>query len=100
MRHLLVGGLCAMGLDESGQYLLTVSHSGRAVFATRTWQLVARDTAVVFPVGGCCEGIGPVSGRSVAVQTRDETRPAIRLRCGAFELLGESDGVTITAARP
>jgi hypothetical protein len=100
MRHLLVGGLCAMGLDESGQFLLTVSHSGRAVFSTRTWERVARDTAVVYPVAGCCDGIGPLSGRSIAVQVRDETRPAFRLRCGAFELVGESDGVTITAARP
>ena len=35
-----------MGLDESGQYLLTVSHSGRAVFSTRTWERIARDAGV------------------------------------------------------
>ena len=57
MRHLLVGGLCAMGLDESGQFLPTVSHA-------------------------VC----------------DERREAIRLRCGSYELLGESDGIAITEA--
>ena len=88
-----------MGLDESGQYLLTVSHSGRAVFSTRTWERIARDAGVVYPAAGRCTGIGPLSGHSVAVQVRDETRPTIRLLCGPFELVGESDGVTIAAAR-
>jgi hypothetical protein len=69
------------------------------VFSTQTWERVARDTGVVHPDAGRCAGIGPLSGRSVAVQVRDETRPTIRLRCGALELVGESDGVTIAAAR-
>jgi hypothetical protein len=41
-KHLLVGGLVAMGFDNTGKYLLTVSHSGRGVFVTETWKPVAR----------------------------------------------------------
>jgi hypothetical protein len=43
LRYLHVGGLVAMRFDPSGEYLLRVSHSGRGVFSTRTWERVARD---------------------------------------------------------
>jgi hypothetical protein len=96
VRHLLVGGLVAMGLDDSHEYLLTVSHSGRALFSTRTWDRIARDYTVVYPSGGRCTGIGPLAGRSIVVLERDEVTDAIRIRSDVFDLLGESDGVTVT----
>jgi len=35
-KYLFVGGLVAMGFDPSGKFLLTITHSGRGVFATET----------------------------------------------------------------
>jgi hypothetical protein len=51
-KHLFVGGLVAMGFDATGQFLLTVSHSGRGVFAVGTWERVARDTELAYPDAG------------------------------------------------
>jgi hypothetical protein len=39
--YLHVGGLVAVAFDETGRYLLTVSHAGRGVFDTATWQCCA-----------------------------------------------------------
>ena len=49
-KYLLVGGLVAMGFDRSGQFLFTVTHSGRGVFSVGDWQRVARDHALAYPV--------------------------------------------------
>ena len=49
MQYLHVGGLVAMGFDASGNYLLTISHAGRGVFSTRTWERVARDPELAYP---------------------------------------------------
>lgn len=97
--HLLVGGLLAMGFDATGKYLLTVSHSGRGVFSTETWERVARDQEVVYPAGGKVMGIGPISGQAISVVERDETRERIDIPSpdGSHQLIGESDGVTITS---
>jgi hypothetical protein len=67
VRYLHVGGLVAMGFDPSGEYLLTISHAGRGVFSTRTWERVARDPATAYPEGGYGFGIGPIAGVPVAV---------------------------------
>jgi len=45
-KHPFIGGLVAGGFDSAGEYLLTVSHSGRGVFSTATRERVARDTAL------------------------------------------------------
>jgi hypothetical protein len=97
-KHLLVGGLVAMGFDVTGNFLLTVSHSGRGVFSTGTWERVARDTQLAYPSGARAIGIGPLEGQVIAVMERDETRDRIELRSpdGKHLLIGESDGITIT----
>jgi hypothetical protein len=41
-KHLFIGGLVAADFDSTGAYLLTVSHSGRGVFSTDSWERVAR----------------------------------------------------------
>lgn len=56
-----------MGFDPSGEYLLTISHSGRGVFSTRTWERVARDSALTYPEDDHGVGIGPIASVSVAV---------------------------------
>jgi hypothetical protein len=95
---LFVGGLVAMGFDPSGRFLLTVSHSGRGVFETDSWKRVARDTKVIYPDKGQIEGIGPLAGMSIPVDYRDNTKEQIIMKSpdGRYNLLGESDGVTVT----
>jgi len=87
-----------MGFDTSGKFLLTVSHSGRGVFTTDTWQRVARDTQVAYPEGGKAVGIGPIQGEVITVTERDERRDRIEIQSpdGKHNLVGESDGITIT----
>jgi hypothetical protein len=95
--HLLIGGLVAMGFDASGKFLLTVSHSGRAVFSVENWQRVARDASLAYPNDGVVIGIGPIDGEQVAVLTRDEKKERIEMKSpdGRFHLVGESDGVCV-----
>jgi len=97
-KHLFVGGLVAMGFDPSGQFLLTVTHSGRGVFATETWERVARDPTLAYPDAGKAVGIGPIDGQVIDVQERDERRDQIVMQSpdGRFRLLGESEGITIS----
>ncbi|MEX0726212.1 MAG: hypothetical protein WD065_08085 [Planctomycetaceae bacterium] len=66
-KHLFIGGLVAAGFDASGAYLLTVSHSGRGVFETTTWERVARDIHLAYPENGRAIGIGPIDGVSIPV---------------------------------
>src|ERR1700677_267223 len=93
-KHLLVGGLVAMGFDASGKFLLAVTHSGRGVFSTETWQRVARDTALAYPTDGKAVGIGPIDGQIISVEERDERRERIEMQTpdGRFHLVGESGG--------
>ena len=96
-KYLFVGGLVAMGFDETGAYLLTVTHSGRGVFDTRTWERVARDKQFAYPEEQMAEGIGPLDGQRIPVLERDETKERIEINSpdGRFRLIGESDGITI-----
>jgi hypothetical protein len=97
--YLNIGGLVAAGFNESGEYLLTVSHSGRGVFATGTWSRVARDGTVAYPIAGCVMGIGPIAGESVAVSEMNYQTEELSLSSpnGMFNLSYESGTVTITS---
>jgi hypothetical protein len=97
-KYLLVGGLVAMGFDSTGKFLLTVSHSGRGVFSTDTWERVARDSKLCYPEDGKSRGIGPLDGQVIEVVKRDETRDTIEMTSpdGKHRLIGESDKITIT----
>ena len=70
-RHLNIGGLVAAGFDTSGEYLLAVSHSGRGVFSTQTWERVSRDNEISYPENGVAIGIGPIEGQPIAVAEID-----------------------------
>jgi hypothetical protein len=97
-KHLLVGGLVAMGFDATGKYLLTVTHSGRGVFTTDTWERVSRDSALAYPIDGKAVGIGPIDGQLITVEERDERCDRIEIQSpdGRCRLVGESDGITVT----
>ncbi len=97
-KFLFVGGLVAMGFDNTGKYLLTVSHSGRGVFDTNTWERVARDSELAYPDQDIAIGIGPIEGQNLTVISRDENRNEMDLRSPNNDcfLHGESDGITVT----
>jgi hypothetical protein len=62
-----IGGLVAAGLDPSEAFLLTVSHAGRGIFSTATWERVARDETLAYPEDGHAVGIGPLASISIPV---------------------------------
>ena len=66
-KYLHIGGLVAAGFDPTGAYLLTVSHDGRGVFATASWERVARDSTLAYPKDGHAIGIGPIEGLSIPI---------------------------------
>jgi hypothetical protein len=69
--YIRIGGLVAAGFDSRGEYLLTITHSGRGVFATRTWERVARNYDLAYPEAGVGIGIGPIDGQSIPVTEMD-----------------------------
>jgi len=97
-KHLFVGGLVAMGFDETGRYLLTITHSGRGVFSTDTWMRVSRDNSLAYPADGRAVGIGPIDGQKISVEERNEQKERIELQSpnSKFRLIGESDTIAIT----
>jgi hypothetical protein len=97
--YLFIGGLVAAGFDASGAYLLTISHSGRGVFATRTWKRVARDPGLAYPESGVGVGIGPIEGQSIPVTEMDYDLERMQLVSpdGRTTLDCESSGITVTS---
>src|SRR5262245_21419165 len=95
-KHLFIGGLVAAGFDSSGQYLLTVSHSGRGVFSTATWERVARDTALAYPEVGVAVGNGPLDGVSVPVREIDYATGLLRFASPDGRLSFDYEDGTLT----
>lgn len=87
----------AAGFDASGAYLLTITHSGRGVFSTSTWERVARDTSLAYPEAGTGTGIGPIAGQTIPVTEMDYQRGAMRLTSpdGRITLDCESSGIAV-----
>lgn len=96
--YLHVGGLVAMGFDESGEYLLTISHSGRGLFSTEDWQRVARDRELAYPQDGCGIGIGPVAGKVIPVTEKDYDTEELRVVTPDGLYMLDYDSGTITIA--
>lgn len=72
-KYLHVGGLVAAGFDSRGTFLLTVSHSGRGLYAVGTWECVARDYTLIYPNQGRVLGIGPIQDQIIeVVETHNE----------------------------
>jgi hypothetical protein len=95
--YLHIGGLVAVGCDPSGAYLLVISHSGRGVFSTRTWERVARDYDLAYPEGGIGIGIGPITGEAIPVTEMDYDTGRLGMISpdGKIELAGESSGIAV-----
>ena len=100
-KNLFIGGLVAAGFDPSGDYLLTVSHSGRGVFSTKTWERVARDVALAYPTGGLAIGIGPIDGLSIPITEIDYDTGFLRFSSpdGSTSFEYESGTLTVSNER-
>src|SRR5687767_6070205 len=88
--QLFIGGLVAAGFDKTGDYLLTISHSGRGVFSTKSWMRIARDHELSYPNDGVGIGIGPIHGEEVPVVEMD-------LHSEQFKLLRKVTGSCLLA---
>lgn len=93
---LLVGGLVAVGFDRTGQYMLTVSHSGRGIFSTKTWARVSRDPVLAYPEDGVAVGIGPIQDEKIAVAELDSDHEIdVETPDGRYKLHCAGDGVRV-----
>jgi hypothetical protein len=99
-KHLFIGGLVAAGFDTSGTYLLTISHSGRGVFDTATWERVVRDSHLSYSEKGLAIGIGPIQGLSIPVHEIDYDTEQLRFSSpdGKLNFVYEEGTLTITDA--
>jgi hypothetical protein len=99
-QFLHIGGLIAAGFDPDVAYLLTISHSGRGLFSTRSWQRVARSVGLAYPIDGVGVGIGPIEGHAIAVTEMDfdTGRMSLVSPDGRIILECESDGIVVTVA--
>lgn len=96
-RYLHIGGVVAVGFDATGAYLLVITHSGRGVFSTDTWERVARDTELAYPVGGVGVGIGPIAGQPVPLTEMNYDTGEMRVvgPGGRFVLECASSGIAV-----
>ena len=95
--YLHIGGVVAVGFDPSGEYLLTITHAGRGVFSTRTWERLARSIELAYPENGIGVGIGPIDGQAIAVTEMDYNLGRMRVVSpdGRFVLECESSGIAV-----
>lgn len=98
-RYLHIGGVVAVGFDATGEYLLVITHSGRGVFSTRTWERVARNTDLAYPSGGVGVGIGPIAGQAIPVSEMAYEAGHMRAVSadGRIVLVCESSGIAVSA---
>jgi hypothetical protein len=98
--YLHIGGLVAAGFDPTGAYLLTITHSGRGVFSSQTWERVARDTKLAYPKAGVGVGIGPIDGQAIPVTGMDFNTGEMHLVSPDCRIVleCESSGIAVTAA--
>src|SRR5215467_2264320 len=96
MKHLFIGGLVAAGLDRTGVFLLAVSHSGRGVFSTTTWERVARDSEGAYPKDGYAIGIGPIQGERIPVTEMQHDTEELRFSSPDGRLSFQYNSGTLT----
>ena len=96
--YLNIGGLIAVGFDPTGEYMLTITHSGRGVYRTGSWERLARDIELAYPVSGVGIGIGPISGTDIPVSEINYDTGVLELRTPdrQFNIHYSEGTVTIT----
>lgn len=95
--YLHIGGVVAVGFDTSGDHLLVISHSGRGVYSTQTWERVARDTELSYPTDGIGIGIGPIDGEQIPINEMNDETGEMKFVAPSqeFTLLCESSGIEV-----
>jgi hypothetical protein len=98
-RYLHIGGVVAVGFNPNCQYLLVISHSGRGVFSTVTWDRVARNYDLAYPKNGYGIGIGPIEGLRIPVFVMDFVTGQMQLESpdGRLRLDCESSEIGISS---
>ena len=96
-RYLHIGGVVAVGFDLTGEYLFVITHLGRGVFSTRTWERVARSTELAYPTAGTGVGIGPIADQHIPVSEMDYETGQMRAVSpdGRIVLECESSGICV-----
>ena len=96
-QYLHIGGVVAVGFDSTGEYVFVNTHSGRGVFSTRTWERVARDYEVVYPVDGFGDGIGPLDKQRIPItqMNYDTGKMTVVSSHGRIVLECESSGIHV-----
>lgn len=97
-KHLFIGGLVAAGFDPTGAYLLVVSHSGRGVFVSGSWERIARDSSLAYPEDGRAVGIGPIDGVSIPVKEKDYDTGVLRFSSPDGKTSFEYEDGTLTVS--
>jgi hypothetical protein len=89
-----------MGFDQTGRYLLAISHNGRGLFDSATWKRVARNDAKAYPIQGIGIGIGPVEGERIKVAEIDYDTGVLELEwpTGGLNLRYQSGMITVSSA--
>lgn len=98
VKYLFIGGLVSAGFDSTGAFLLAVSHDGRGVFLTSTWERVARDETVIYPEDGIVPGIGPLEGIPVPVKEIDYETGVLQFSSPDGRLSFEYEEGTLTVS--
>jgi hypothetical protein len=98
--YLHIGGVVAVGFDRSGEYLLVITHSGRGVFSARSWERIARNIELAYPVNGVGVGIGPIEGQVIAVTEMNYATGEMRVTSpdGRILLECESSGIAVSTS--
>lgn len=96
---IFIGGLVAAGFDNSGDYLLTVSHAGLGVYSTTNWERVARDSELAYPENGLAIGIGPIAGSLIRViEVNDAGELSLTSPDGQFALMYKEGALRLSPA--
>ena len=97
-----IGGLVAVGFDATGQFMLTISHSGRGVYDTVTWQRVARDGSLAYPSDGVAIGIGPIDVERIPITEINYDSGTLQLRGpkGDFTVSYECGIAIVASTKP
>lgn len=99
-RYLHIGGVVAVGFDSSRDYLLVITHSGRGVFSTNTWERIARSYELAYPEEGCGIGIGPIEGEVIPITEMNYEMGQMTVDdpLGRFVLECESSGIAVISS--
>ncbi len=97
METIFAGGVVAIGVDSSSEWLIVVSHSGRGVFSLKTGERIARDPNSTYPNDGRIQGIGPISSQTILVKEEYSEKEIILFSPnGRYKIVATSDHIEIT----